>query len=423
MSNLVESNQSRSGLSTRQMIAGAFFALLLITSAGALLLLKNRFQSASIEVNHLSLKALPRLGTGHQRAGSMAFDEQGSVLAVTCPRYNRLVLIGIDEGVQGDPEARIEHDLELAGRPVAIRHGFERFFILERPAGDARHLEPAFWESCDPAGNLDKTRTPIGYDPDDLVFWEDAHLAFVLLSGRAEGETNRPPPSLKVLDMRDRSRPVELFEHFFDQEKDDPRRVVLRVEPSNDERADLSVATLAVTLGGSERICWLRFDKEAGLSEARSLPFEGDGPPDAAAFTADGSLLVTDARAGGAWRFDPSGKAEPLAGWGRVGDLARTPIPGADSREDWLGARTADSGLAVLSLADGGSITGALPLRGPMAFGQVEPIGLATAANWVAVCDRSGGVHLVRVNASGSGLPATVQQTDRRKSEALPPRG
>ena len=153
------------------------------------------------------------------------------------------------------------------------------------------------------------------------------------------------------------------------------------------------------------------------------MAFEGNGPPDAAAFSSDGSLLVTDARAGAVWRFYASGKSEPLAGWGCVGDLARTPIPDADSREDWLGARTKDSGLAVLSLADGGSITGALPLRGPMAFGQVEPIGLATAANWVAVCDRSGGVHLVRVNASENGQPATVQQTDRRRSGALPPRG
>ena len=258
MSSLLETNQSRRGLRTSLFIVVSFSALLILAGGGGLLLLKDRFQPASIEVDHLSLKALPRLGTGHQRAGSMAFDEQGSVLAVTCPRYNRLVLIGIEESAGGEPEARIEHDLELAGRPVAIRRGFGRFFILQRPAGDARHLEPAFWESCDLAGNLGETRTPVGFDPDDLVFWEGAHLAFVLLSGHAEGETNRPVPSLKVFDMKDSSQPIELFEHFFDQERDDPRRVVLQVEPSSGEVADFASVTLAVTLGGSDRISWLQ---------------------------------------------------------------------------------------------------------------------------------------------------------------------
>src|SRR4051794_24701915 len=79
-----------------------------------------------------------RVATGHQRADRVAFADQGKLLAVTCPRYNRVVLYRITDS----ETLELVKDVALEGQPMAVWATEDRLFLLQRPPGESRHLEP-----------------------------------------------------------------------------------------------------------------------------------------------------------------------------------------------------------------------------------------------------------------------------------------
>jgi glycerol-3-phosphate acyltransferase PlsY len=375
----------------------ALGALVLLASAATVAFVLRRPQSLPhLDAAGYRLNPRPRVGTGHQRADRLAFSRDGRTLAVNSPRYNRTVLFAVEpDAPPSDPGLRLVRDIELPGRPIDVAFGFDRFFILQRPAGDARHLMPAFWQAYDPTGNLVGSHFDVGYDPDALVLLPERKLALVLLSGHAEGETNRPPPSLALLSMADPDHPQLAASFTFDQPADDPH--ALAVRPANPESPSLAGDLLiAVGLCGSGRIAWLALPPgDPQLLPLGSTPFSGQGGPGPLAFAPDGSLLAADIDAGALWRVSSDGKSPPtrLGVQRDVADL----LPLDPRRGLLLAAAPTRSSLELLG--PDGSLLGLLPLRGPWGLGTIEPVGLdrSPVANLLAVCDRSGGLHLVAV--------------------------
>lgn len=324
----------------------------------------------------------------------MVFDDAGTTLAVTCPRYNRLVLLDIPP--KGAPV--VKADLELPGRPVAVAFAFGRFYVLQRPAGDARHTEPGFWQTCSPGGRQLGPRHDVGYDPDDLIVSVPLRRVFVLLSGKAEGETNRPAPSLEAWDVDQPDSPQHESSFAFEQSGDDPLRLAAAGAPPGANGFSASI-DLAVTLAGSNRVVHLPFQPGTGFGEAVSTPLSEPGVPAGLAAEPDGSLLVTTQPRGEAWRFPEDGSEplmlphlRPLGELVAMGGLD----PGRPSELTWFATRPKRSVLVVATLETGGRVD-ELRLVGPWGFGVVEPVGLAAGKGTLAVCDRSGGIHLIRL--------------------------
>ncbi len=152
---------------------------------------------AELRLGPCTLTEVARVATGHQRAERLAFADHGQLLAVTCPRYNRVVLYGVTD----DLRLELHRDIELEGRPVAIWPAADRLYVLQRPRGDARHVEPGFWETFDFQGRRLSSRYRVGFYPDDLTITRDGRFALVLTSGRAEGDPHRPRPALAVIEL------------------------------------------------------------------------------------------------------------------------------------------------------------------------------------------------------------------------------
>ena len=175
---------------------------------------------ASTVAGPVTLTEVARVGTGHQRAERVAFAGHGQVLAVTCPRYNRVVIYRVSES---ESLEQIQ-DVELTGRPVAVAGSSDCFHVLQAPSGDARHLEPGWWETFDLDGNKLGSRFVTGFYPDDLTLTADGRHALVLTSGRAEGGAHRPAPALEVVALEDGATPRVIGRLTFDEPNDDPER-------------------------------------------------------------------------------------------------------------------------------------------------------------------------------------------------------
>lgn len=307
-----------------------------------------------------------RVQTGHQRAERLCFLDAGRQLAVACPRYDRVVLYHVTD------RSRLElgRELRVEGKPVSLAPTRDHLIILQRPSGDARHLEPGFLQVYDFRTERLGPRVPVGYDPDDLILLDDDRAALVLLSGHAEGETNRPDPAVIALDLSDPDAPqiVDLF-------------------------------TLDPSLGDPAR---LLFDAASG--QAVVLCHDGKGPAWLKAERSDDPSVRS-------WRLapgTPTGPTDPVPG--RVGlDLLRetadwtamVPAPSGAGTEGatWsVLAPGAGSSLQIHSGA-GSDSAAALPLRGPFRMGRTTPMGVSWCPErrLLAASDRSGGVHLIRV--------------------------
>ncbi len=305
-----------------------------------------------------TLRAVDRARTGHQRAERLAFAGDGKTLAVTCPRYNRLVIYRIGDG----PKLALHRDIRLEGRPVALAATHDRLYVLQRPHGDARHVEPAWWDVLDLDGMPAGPRHRVGFDPDDLVLIDDGRTALVLLSGSAEGETNRPPPCLNVVDLADPDHPRTIGAVTFDQPNDDPEWLI--VHPGE--------ASAAVGLFNAKGIVEIDLRNHDAPRATSRQSAEASGP--AVEYRVpDGLPLVRD----------------------------RRPLPGSYHQgERTLGLMEAKGALTAW---DGDAFLGTLPLPG---FGGVRPTAMAVTPNpqgaLVAVSDRSGGVHLLTWAAGGA---------------------
>ena len=112
-----------------------------------------------LTVGRHTLSEVAREGTGHQRAERVAFADGGRLLAVTCPRYNRLVLYRVTD----HDSLELLNDLSLDGKPVAVCPTTDRLYVLQRPAGDSRHVEPGWWDAFDFGGEKLGDRVVVGF--------------------------------------------------------------------------------------------------------------------------------------------------------------------------------------------------------------------------------------------------------------------
>jgi hypothetical protein len=365
---------------SRRRVVRSLVALVLALAAVSGWIVATRSRPSNMMGAGYRLETLGEVRTGHQRADRVAFIGDGSILATLAPRYNYLTLDRISDGET--PTASRIAEVRLDGRPVALAAGSDRILVLQRPAGDARHLEPAWWDEIRFDGTVTSERVRVGFDPDDLKLSDDGSTAYVLLSGSAEGESNRPGPCLAVFDRAGDVGVRLISEMTFDRAGDDPERLAIRGTRG------------AVALRGSNQIAWIDLsDREhPRLIGRESLP--GGEEPHALGFDRDGRLLVSGGDAGHLWSLGDGPGATPRALGGGL-----TAWAGAMGDACWLGAVEDDS---AVELWVDDVARGRLRLGG--VWSGVRPLDVAWRADrdgdgmgLAAVGDRSGGVHLIRV--------------------------
>jgi glycerol-3-phosphate acyltransferase PlsY len=365
--------------------ACAFLLVLVLLGAGTGVAYYSS-RPAVLDCGDFELRAAGQLRTGHQRADRLAFADAGKLLAVTCPRYNRVVLYRVEPG----PSLKLVRDVSLEGRPVDVRSSRDSFFVLARPSNDARHLEPAWWQRIDFEGNPQGTKVRVGYDPDDMAIGDDDRVACVLLSGNAEGETNRPSPSLRVFDLRDPATPRLRGEVFFDQPGDDPYRLA----------CDPSFQRAAVSLRGTRTIAWIDLSDRDRPRLVRRSTLPGFATPGSLVFLGADKLLVADDDCGTAWSLGfESDRSCRVPFQSTVRDIAVVTRPAEDKqalRQFYIATDPRCSALEVFEQGTAQSL-GELALRSSGKLGRILPVSLAHAQDVVAVADRSGGVHVIEL--------------------------
>lgn len=325
-------------------------------------------QPAESQCGPLRLRLVGRAQTGHQRSEDVRFFDRGRRLAVSCPRYDRVVLYDTSS-----KSLRKQLDIRLDGKPVALRASKDRLYVLQRPSHDARHLVPGFWQTYDFNGGPVGPRFDVGYDPDDLLLLEDGRVALVLTSGHAEGEANRPDPALKAYDLVGPDSPRLVSTLVFRNKGDDPEHLVLS---KNGSRA-------AVVLKGSNRVIRLN------LSAPRHPEVEGSSalvsePYPSLRRSEDDTILIP---------VDSDRRVVRLEGGERG-------VGGGENHPSslFLGIVPEASAVEVLAASGRGPIPlGRLPLKGRLNIGSVLPVAVDAApeTGLAAVADRSGGVHLI----------------------------
>jgi glycerol-3-phosphate acyltransferase PlsY len=365
----------RLGRSRAESQAGRISLALLLTLAALGLLagfLGWRMSDVSeLSTDRIQLVQLDRVGTGHQRADDVVLADGGRTVVVACPRYSRVVFYRVTDtdGMQ------LLRDVKVEGRPVALCAGRDRVYVLQRPAGDARHLEEAYWQTFDFEGRLQGSKTRVGWDADDLAIAPDGSHAFVLTSGHAEGESNRPLPALHIYRLQGET-PVRVSRLEFGEQGDDPHRIYL----SNSGR----YAT--VSLFGSHQVAAL------DLSDPANPRLVGRQP-----------LLA---------RRTPSLSEDPQ----NPGDSVLMPV---DTERE---AVVLGSGLVISTLPRASALEvldssraeplGRLSLRGAANLGSVIPTALdySENASRLVVATRSGAVYLIRVTEQSSPAHSLVRR-------------
>jgi glycerol-3-phosphate acyltransferase PlsY len=346
-------------------VAWVLLPLLAIAAVGGVYALAaHAARRSELRVFPYDFVEVARVGTGHQRAERVAFADGGNLLAVTCPRYDRLVLYRVSSG----STLELLRDIELDGRPVAVAAGRDRLYVLERPPGDERHVRPGWWETFDFQGQPIGSRVTVGMYPDDLALTPDGRHALVLTSGRGEGDPERPAPALDVLELGSET-PRAIGHLDFDRPRDDPARVTL--SRSGDKAS--------VSLLGTGAVAAIDL---ADRSNPRLIDRTPLGPGHFPRFSAtDDDAIMTGVTLN---------RDAVLIPWPK--GLAASPGCVVCSSMN-------ESGL-VLYDADTHRELGRFPLLGgALNLSDVRPMGLAVSPerSLLAVASRSGGVHLIAV--------------------------
>ncbi|MDR3632612.1 MAG: hypothetical protein P4L84_02180 [Isosphaeraceae bacterium] len=348
-------------------VSWLFFVLVALAGLGMIAGLSLRSsRPTSTVAGPVVLTEVARAGTGHQRAERIAFADGGRVLAVTCPRYNRVVLYRVTDHETLEPI----RDVELAGRPVALAAAADRFYVLQNPSGDARHLEPGWWETIDLRGNRIGSRFVTGFYPDDVALMPDGKHALVLTSGRAEGGPHRPAPALDVVELNDGAGAPRVAGR-------------LTFEGTNDDPARLSLAAsgrcAAVTLWGSNQVAAVDLYEPSRPKLVGRSPLPEREVPYPSRSGGDAILMPVDSRSEAVW-------------------ADYTPSEGAPAEAFVACTLPHESGLRLYHAATGRAL-GELTLHGPLNVGRIKPTGLAFSSErgLFALATRSGGVHLIAV--------------------------
>lgn len=324
-----------------------------------------------LAIGQSTITQVDQAATGHQRVERLAFADGGRALVVTCPRYDRLLFYRVGR----DDRLELAHDLELAGRPVAVCPLRDRVYVLERPPGDERHVQPGWLEAFDLDGQPAGPRRAVGFYPDDLAITPDGRRALVLCSGRAEGSDDRGAPALEVHDLSAPADAGPIGSLAFDGPRDDPARLSLST----------TGAAAAVTLHGSNSVAAVDLsdpDHPRMLTRS-SLPALDHPYPSR---TQDDWILMPVASGSEAVGFS-------LAGFGSC--VAST-LPH-------------DSGLEFSQYSSRSDPTrlGRLRLRsGRLGLSAVRPTAVAHSPErgLFAVANRAGSVHLIAVRSGGVAL-------------------
>lgn len=334
-----------------------------MTVAGSVLLDADR-RAPTLQVGSAVFTEVDRFRTGHQRAGDLTFADNGKILVVSCPRYNRLVFFAIDD----DGSATEFEDLKLHGRPVALRALGDRLFVLQRPTGDDRHLEAGYWETFTLDGSPLGSKFRLGWDPDDLVFSPDGRFAYVLVSGHAEGEEGKHEPALMVIAIGDGVDDYTIISRTdFLEPGDNPRRIVLSE----------SGRFAAVVLDGSFEVAGFDLSDPSQPEPTGRTPLVTRTIPYLSPTTGDDLILMP---------VDSSHETVLVSDVpGIEGPLLVSTIP-------------YESAIQVVHGVERRAL-GRLPLRGPLNFGTIIPTGLTYCPDraLLAVSDRAGGVRLVSI--------------------------
>lgn len=340
-------------------------------------------RSPTLDCGDFTLVPAARAATGHQRADRLTFADGGKLLAVGCPRYNRVVLYR----VTGDQTLELVRDIPLEGRAVAIRPASDRLYVLQRPTGDAHHVEAGYWETFDFRGQTIGERFRVGFDPDDLALSPDGRRAFVLLSGHAEGETNRPSPCLAVFDLEPKT-PRATARVDFNIKGDDPDRLTLS---STGARA-------VVTLRGTDQIAAIDLSDPDRPEAVGRVPWNAAERSFPSLTERDWLLMPPAPDREAAWVCQVEG-ALPRVIPTENGPMAVVP------RRSYLIETVPDgSGLEVAQAASRKRV-GLLPIRGSANLGGIRPSGLAYSPErgLLAVANRQGGsVHLIAIRSARS---------------------
>jgi acyl-phosphate glycerol 3-phosphate acyltransferase len=363
--------------------------LLSIGVMAAVWLVRNANRPVTANAGPWALRETDRFTTGQQRVDRVAFAPDGDHLAGICPRYHRLLTYQIDAELKLRPIA----ETELEGRPVSIVPLGSRFIVLQRPAGDQKHLEPGWWETFDADGKKIGSRTPAGFYPDDLAPSRDGRFLFVLSSGRAEGDEKKPLPALDVVAvdcLGGSSRSVGRI--TFDP-ADDPVRLtisatgrfaaVFLAKSKQTAAVDLTIPE-APRLIGRTRTVTAEAPYFSASPDADWIMMPGAAEGDTIAIESPGAAVLSSRGDGNA----------------------------STHRADYLiTTRQSDSVLEILQAAPQHSL-GRFPLLGPFNLGRTRPTGLAYSAkrSLIAVATRSGSIHLVELH-SRVGVPHAESST------------
>ena len=350
-----------SGLLSLTLVFGAL--------CGGYLLWRSATRRDVLNVGQYTLSEVARAATGHQRTERVAFFDGGQSLAVTCPRYNRLVLYRVmkNDGLE------LFRDLELDGKPMAVCPAEDRLFVLERPPGDNRHVEPGWWQAYGFDGEKRGDRVIVGFYPDDMALSADGRHAYVLNSGKAEGGSNRPVPALEVFAIGAGTVPSKSVGRLpFDGPKDEPARLTLSV---TGRRA-------TVTLIGSNEAATIDLSDPTNPRLTARSPLAEEDQPYPTRAEDDGIVMPVT-----------SGREALALSFSGVGECVASTLPHG-------------SGLEVFQTTRRKSL-GSLRLRsGIFGLSSSRPTGMAfsTERGLIAVANRAGGVHLIAIRPQPPGL-------------------
>jgi acyl-phosphate glycerol 3-phosphate acyltransferase len=351
----------------------AVLSLIVVTG---IWLAHNAARSIEAVAGPWALKETDRLTTGQQRVDRVAFATGGDCLAGICPRYNRLLIYRVDAVKKLRPIA----ETQLEGRPVGVVSLGTRFAVLQRPAGDAKHLEPGWWEVFDREGKRVGSRILAGFYPDDLAASPDGRLVFVLCSGRSEGDEKKPLATLDVLDLDPETAASRLLGRVNFDASDDPERVTLSA----------SSRYAAVLLAKSKRTA------AVDVSDPTAPRLIGRTP--AALTKAPYVSTSEDAD----WIMMPAGSEgntivleSPHTAATSRGAASQ---PGVMHPDYLVTTRENESALEILQMKPQHEV-GRFPLLGPFNLGHTRPTGLAYSPERgiIAVATRTGSIHVVEM--------------------------